>query len=35
MKVRIKMGMKARKELNERNLSEFIEVNKSTTMDLN
>jgi hypothetical protein len=28
------MGMKARKELNERNLNELVEVNKSTTKDL-
>jgi hypothetical protein len=28
------MGMKARKELNERNLNELVEVDKSTTKDL-
>jgi hypothetical protein len=28
------MGMKAKKELNERNLSELVEVDKSTTRDL-
>jgi hypothetical protein len=34
-KLETKMGMKARKELNERNLSKPIEANKSTTRDLN
>jgi hypothetical protein len=29
-----KMGLKARKELNERNLKEHVELNKSTTKDL-
>jgi hypothetical protein len=29
------MGMKVRKELNERNLNEPIEIDKSTTRDLN
>jgi hypothetical protein len=29
------MGMKVRKELNERNLNEPIEVDKSMTRDLN
>jgi hypothetical protein len=28
------MGMKAKKESNERNLSELVEVDKSTTRDL-
>jgi hypothetical protein len=27
------MGMKARKDLNEKNLSELVEVDKSTTKD--
>jgi hypothetical protein len=29
------MGMKARKEFNERNLNELVEVDKSKTTDLN
>jgi hypothetical protein len=29
------MGMKARKELNERNLNEHVEADKSTTKDFN
>jgi hypothetical protein len=34
-KLETKMGMKARKELNERNMNEHVEANKSTTKDLN
>jgi hypothetical protein len=30
----LKKGLKARKELNERNLKEPVEPNKSTTKDL-
>jgi hypothetical protein len=35
MKVKNKMGMKARKELNERNLSELVKTKKFTTRDIN
>jgi len=34
MKVKNKMGRKARKKQNERNLNELVEVDKSTTKDL-